>query len=312
MVLSSSREVERLAPQLEPLGVRPREQQQVVADAPEPARLVRRDGDRAAGLLAAHPVGLRELELARDDGQRRPQLVADVGDELALARQCAAEPGQRRVERAQRTADRHVARQPDQHERERRAQPQHAPQLGERLVAVLERRAGDDPVPVPADVDGGGLDPRAVGLERLRAGLLEGVEVDLLAGLVVHVDARRRRAGRPARRRGPRAARPGRARDAAGRPGVDSAQAPVRPDHLGERLARVVEPPREPRADLAALDEQPRDRRRRASSSSSSSASWSRAASAEWITSPTASSATAAATQEGGRDAQPQAHGPMR
>ena len=209
-----------------------------------------------------------------------------------------------------RAPDRHVARQPDQHERERRAQPQDAPQLGERLVAVLERRAGEDPVPVPADVDGGGLDPRAVGLERLRAGLLEGVEVDLLAGLVVHVDADAVEpdvqpvAGGPpplarAEHRPRRQARRG------------EREASVRRDHLGERLARVVDPRREPLAHLAALDQQPRDRRR---------------ARLELLVErvlepggerrvdhePDGEQRHRRGHEEGGRDAQPQAHGPMR
>ena len=41
----------------------------------------------------------RELELGSQQRERRPQLVAGVGDERALAHECGLEPGEHRVER---------------------------------------------------------------------------------------------------------------------------------------------------------------------------------------------------------------------
>ena len=63
--------------------------------------VLERRADRADRLVA---VSLEVLDAAPDDGQRRPQLVAGVGRELALAAQRGALAGQRLADRDERPA----------------------------------------------------------------------------------------------------------------------------------------------------------------------------------------------------------------
>jgi hypothetical protein len=127
----------------------------------------------------------------------------------------------------------------------------------QRLVPILERRSDEHRQALAADVHEARDHARAVLLERLGAGLLERLDVDLVPIVVGrernvlerHVGAF---GGGPPR---------GRCEDRPQRkPWARREQPPVRADHLRERLAGVVESLREPGLRAAALDEQPRDR----------------------------------------------------
>ena len=89
-------DVDVLQPQeVGPLGLR--ERQQVVDEAAHPVQLVGDEGDRLAPLLG---VLAQQLEMAADDRDRRAQLVARVGDEVALAGERGLQPVEHGVERA--------------------------------------------------------------------------------------------------------------------------------------------------------------------------------------------------------------------
>ena len=90
-----------------------RERAQVVDEPAEHARLVEHDLD-VGRIGRVDPVHDR-LEVALDDGQRRPQLVADLGEEVAALALVGLEAGGHRVEAGHELAGRAaaLARGPD-------------------------------------------------------------------------------------------------------------------------------------------------------------------------------------------------------
>jgi hypothetical protein len=170
---------QRLHPQRQPPAVGAGDQQQVVGEPGEPVDLLRGPADRLAELVLRLRVAQRQLELRAQQRERRTQLVARVGDEVALAAegglqaaehlvQGLAQPldlvprlrhreplarglrGDRRrppphpLDRAQRGAGEQVARRGGQDERDRTGDQQLVPEARERLPVVLARGADDE------------------------------------------------------------------------------------------------------------------------------------------------------------------------
>ena len=82
----------RLGPDRQRVLVEAREGQQLLGERDEAVGLLGGRVHHAPQLLAIGVAGRGELELALEDGQRRAQLVAGVGDEGALARACTRQP----------------------------------------------------------------------------------------------------------------------------------------------------------------------------------------------------------------------------
>ena len=87
----------------------PDQQQQVVDEAVHPVQLVLDHRDRLLALVGILAEG---LEVAADHGDRGPQLVADVGQELALVGERGLEAVEHRVQRAAELRDLVVAAAP--------------------------------------------------------------------------------------------------------------------------------------------------------------------------------------------------------
>src|SRR5207237_2254014 len=71
-------------PQVELSGFEPRDEEQVVDEPQEPVGVALDDVEVAARLLAERLVVQRQLEVAHDRRQRRPQVVRDQRHELVL------------------------------------------------------------------------------------------------------------------------------------------------------------------------------------------------------------------------------------
>ncbi len=160
------------------------DRQQVFGELGEAIGLLGGRDQRRPQFLGRAPGGERQLELGPQDRQRRPQLVAGVGDEGALVLQRLAEPFQHLVQRRPQASDlvagrRHRQalvglgagdlRRPRPHrldrvqrrggdpvggergedQRHRAAEQQQLQQVRERLVAGLGRGADDDHPPLP-------------------------------------------------------------------------------------------------------------------------------------------------------------------
>jgi hypothetical protein len=85
--------------------VGPRDQQQVVGESREPLRLLCRGAERLLELLSWPRPAQRELELRLQQGERRSQLVARVGDEAALVLDRSVEALEHVVERGREARD---------------------------------------------------------------------------------------------------------------------------------------------------------------------------------------------------------------
>ena len=91
--------LEILEPQLELAPVGASDEEQRLGELREPVDLLGRSLQRRSQLRLVLAVPERELELRAQERERRPQLVAGVRDEGALAEQRGLEPGEHRVER---------------------------------------------------------------------------------------------------------------------------------------------------------------------------------------------------------------------
>ena len=81
-----------------------REHEQVVGEQREPVGLLGRGARRGPQLVGATRPPQRQLELGLQQRERRPQLVARLGDEAALALEPGLEPGEHLVQRSREPA----------------------------------------------------------------------------------------------------------------------------------------------------------------------------------------------------------------
>ncbi len=158
-------------------SIRPRDDEQILRELHQPIGLLRGRAQRRLELLGRARLPERELELRLQDRERRPQLVARVGDELPLALEAGVEPhehlvhgraettdlvvrlGERkaptrargrdlrrlathRLHRSQRRACDEVPDDRRAEQREWQRDQKLREQRAERLVAILERLAG--------------------------------------------------------------------------------------------------------------------------------------------------------------------------
>ena len=133
--------VDRLRPQPQLALVRAREDEQVLREPHEAVGLLGCGGERGVQLLGTPRPAERELELGLQQRERRPELVARIRNEAALALEPGLEPCEHR---SQRRGREHVARERGEQQHERAAEQELRPQGGERVVPVVERCAGDD------------------------------------------------------------------------------------------------------------------------------------------------------------------------
>ena len=156
-----------------------REQEQIGGERAQTVRLLGGRAERIFELGARPGMAERQLELGLQQRERRPQLMARVGNEPPLVLECGLQPLQHVVQRlgeplrprpwprrdrqtapgrrggdlgglpahlldrAQRRAREHVAGERREQERERRGHEQLPPEVLERLVARVERAADD-------------------------------------------------------------------------------------------------------------------------------------------------------------------------
>ncbi len=184
------------------------DEEQRLGELREPIDLLGRSLQRRSQLRLVLAVPERELELRAQERERRPQLVAGVRDEGALAEQRSLEPGEHRVERVSEPLDlvprpRHgqplarplgrdrrrpaphrldrserepcedVARQGRQQERDRAGDQELVAQASQRLRAVLAGDPDDEHEALPAPRDVGGEDARRLVEARHRAAVRE-------------------------------------------------------------------------------------------------------------------------------------------
>src|SRR5581483_1355783 len=88
-----------LRPHRQLAAVRAGEQQQVLGEARQTLRLLRGRANRGLELRSRPRTAQRELELAAQQGERRPQLVARVAQEAALVLERRLEPLEHVVQR---------------------------------------------------------------------------------------------------------------------------------------------------------------------------------------------------------------------
>ena len=96
---------EWLGPDRQRILVEPSEGQQLLGERDETVGLLGGRAHHAPELLAIGGAGRGELELALEDGERRAQLMAGVGDEGALARAGTSQPREHLVQRGAQPAD---------------------------------------------------------------------------------------------------------------------------------------------------------------------------------------------------------------
>jgi hypothetical protein len=165
--------------ELQAPGIAGRDDQQILGELAEPIGLVADDAQRVAQRLGRVVGAQRDLDLGLEDGQRRPQLVAGVGDERSLALAGALEALEHAVQRYAETMDlvlgrrqrqargrvdvgdpgggaahdlhrsqhgagQAVAGHGGQHERQAAAHQQRAVEQLQRALALLQRCADDE------------------------------------------------------------------------------------------------------------------------------------------------------------------------
>ena len=134
-------DLERLLPQPQLTFVRARQDEQVLREPHETLGLLGCRGERGVKLLGTAGPAERDLELGLQQRERRPELVARIGNEAALALEPGFEPCEHRSQRRRRE---HVARERGEQQHERASEQELRPQGGERIVSIVERCAGND------------------------------------------------------------------------------------------------------------------------------------------------------------------------